>query len=63
VHANNWGDFQIIDGIAVPDVIEISYVRRDQNIIRPSSEFYPTPVDFPCHPERPDIVLGSFRFF
>lgn len=63
VHANNWGDFQIIDGVPVPDVIEISYIRRDEHTIRPSSELYPTPLDAPCHPERPDIVLGSFRFF
>lgn len=63
VHANNWGDFQIIEGIPIPDVIEVSYLRRDRHVIKPSSEFYPTPLDFPCHPDRPDIMLGSFRFF
>lgn len=28
-HANNWGAYQIIQKIAVPDVVEISWLRRD----------------------------------
>ena len=63
VHANNWADFQIIAGVPVPDVLELSYVRRDRVTLRPSTEFFPTPFDVPCHPDRPDIVLGNFRFF
>ncbi len=62
VHANNWADFQIIEGVPVPDVLEVSYVRRDRAIVTPSTEFFPTHFDLPCHPDRPEIVLGSFRF-
>ncbi len=29
IHANNWSAFQIIEGIPVPDVIEVLYLRRD----------------------------------
>lgn len=62
VHANNWAEFQIIEGVPVPDVLEVSYIRRDRAKLVPSMEFFPTPFDVPCHPDRPDIVLGSFRF-
>lgn len=62
VHANNWADFQIIDGVPVPDVLELCYVRRDCAVLAPSTNFYPTHFDQPCHPDRPDIILGSFRF-
>jgi hypothetical protein len=62
VHANNWADFQIIDGVPVPDVLEVSYVRRDRATLVPSTAFFPTPFDVPCHPDRPDIILGNFRF-
>ncbi len=62
VHANNWADFQIMAGVPVPDVLEVSYVRRDRASLTPSTTFFPTPFDVPCHPDRPDIVLGNFRF-
>jgi len=29
-HANNWGDYQIIQKIAIPDVLEISWLRKDR---------------------------------
>jgi|LakMenEpi03Aug12_release.lakeMendotaPanAssembly.Ray.scaffolds.fasta_scaffold71230_5 FkbM family methyltransferase len=29
-HANNWGDYQIIQKIPMPDVVEISWLRKDQ---------------------------------
>jgi hypothetical protein len=63
VHANNWGEFQVIEGVPVPDVLELSYVRRDRAKLVSSSEFFPTYFDTPCNPERPEIILGSFRFF
>jgi hypothetical protein len=62
VHANNWADFQIIEGVPVPDVLEVGYIRRDSHVITPSGAMYPTPFDIPCHPDRPDIMLGNFRF-
>lgn len=62
IHANNWADFRVIEGIPVPDALEAGFVRRDTHGIRPSSALYPTPLDMPCHPDRPDIILGNFRF-
>jgi len=62
VHANNWGEFRVIANVAVPDVLEVSYVRRDRVRLAPSSAIYPTALDAPCHPDRPDIFLGNFVF-
>ena len=63
VHANNWADFQIMEGVPVPDVLEVSYLRRDEHVFTPSTATFPTAFDIPCHPDRPDIMLGNFRFF
>jgi hypothetical protein len=30
-HANNWGAYQIIQRVAVPDVVEISWLRKDRS--------------------------------
>lgn len=62
VHANNWGDYQVVEGIPIPDVLEVSYIRRDRFPLLPSTEFFPTSFDVPCHPEKPEYILGSFRF-
>jgi hypothetical protein len=32
-HANNWGQYEIIKRIAVPDVIEISFLRKDAQAV------------------------------
>ncbi len=34
VHPNNWGKFVIVDGSPFPDVLELSYLRQDQNDIK-----------------------------
>jgi hypothetical protein len=62
VHANNWGRYQIVANVAVPDVLEVSYIRRDILRLASSTKLYPTPIDAPCDPSQPDINLGSFVF-
>ena len=61
-HANNYAPVHIIHGVAVPDVIEMTYCLRSRFDFSPSHELFPTPIDQPCNPENPDIYLGSFRF-
>lgn len=34
VHPNNWGKFVIVDGSPFPDVLELTYLRQDQNNIK-----------------------------
>jgi Methyltransferase domain len=62
VHANNWGRYQIVANVPVPDVLEVSYIRRDIFRLASSTEIYPTPIDAPCDPSQPEIHLGSFVF-
>lgn len=62
VHANNWGGMALIGGIAFPRVVEVTWARRDAYALEPETGFFPTPLDAPCDPSRPDLFLGAFRF-
>jgi hypothetical protein len=62
VHGNNWGVYSIVEGFPVPDVLEVTWVSRSLYSFVRSVEVYPTHLDAPCHPDRPDFFLGSFCF-
>jgi hypothetical protein len=62
VHANNYGNIGFVDGFAVADVIELSYVRSDLVEKKISTGIYPTPIDFPNRPQRPDHLLWFYPF-
>jgi hypothetical protein len=62
VHGNNYGAFRIVEGIPVPDVLEVSFVRRSSYATEPGSESFPTILDRPNNPGAPDIYLGRFAF-
>lgn len=62
VHANNWGGAALIGGVPFPRVLEVTLLRRDAGEFEPESGVFPTELDAPCDPSRPDIFLGAFRF-
>ena len=62
VHGNNCAPLYNVLNIPVPDVIEVSYVLRERHRVCASDETFPSRLDHPNSPERPDILLGSFRF-
>lgn len=62
VHGNNFSGVRIVDGLPVPDCIEISYVRKDLYSFIPSAEVFPGPLDAANDASRPDLDLGTFRF-
>lgn len=62
VHGNNWGRLCVVGGIPLPDVLELSFARRDIGTIVPSDELFPTSLDFPNNPRNHDFFLGGFRF-
>lgn len=62
VHANNYGNIGFVDGFAVADVIELSYVRSDLVEKKISTSIYPTPIDFPNRPQHPDHLLWFYPF-
>jgi hypothetical protein len=62
VHANNHAPVVIVDGVCVADVIEVSYIRSDLCERRPSSAPFPSYLDAPNDPFRPEIPLWFFPF-
>jgi len=62
IHANNYSEIAIIEGVPVPGVVEVTYALRNRFTFLPSHEMFPTALDQPCRPDRPDIFLGPFRF-
>lgn len=62
VHANNFAPFAIVGGVPVPEVLELTLVRKDEGIFSPSQEVFPTPQDMPCNSRHADLYLGQFDF-
>jgi len=60
IHANNWGEFEIISNCATPDVLEVTYVRIDSLGINASNRSNAISPDLnkPCNPAAEDIVLS-----
>jgi hypothetical protein len=59
VHANNYGGIGDVDGIRVPDVMELTYLRRTGLRFEPCIEEFPTTLDRPNDPERADISMSE----
>ncbi len=62
VHANNYSSWNINTGVPLPNVLEMTFARKDLGQFEPSGEIFPTDLDMPCDPKRPDYYLGSFTF-
>jgi hypothetical protein len=62
VHANNCAPCGVVEGIEIADVLELSYVRTSLVERKDSKTAYPTELDFPNDPTRPDIPLPFFPF-
>lgn len=62
VHGNNFGGMAIVEGIGIPDVLELTLVRKADYTFGPSNEVFPTYLDGPNNVSMPDLFLGSFRF-
>lgn len=64
VHANNYyGEMPFyVDGMAVANLLELTYIRSDLVQRRPSQTVYPTSLDYP-NTARPEMFLWFFPFF
>jgi glycosyltransferase involved in cell wall biosynthesis len=61
LHPNNYGPLVLLEGVPIPDVIELSLLRRDLDVFPgPSREPIPGEFDRPNHPQQPDLVLTAF---
>jgi hypothetical protein len=62
IHANNFADWCVVGGMAVPVVVEVTLVRLDQGEFSISDEIFPTSLDMPCWSEAADYHLGHFDY-
>ena len=62
VHSNCAKDFMTVDGLPVPNFLEVSYARRDLCEFAPSRTVFPTELDAPCHAGKPEHRLWFFPF-
>jgi hypothetical protein len=56
VHPNNWGRVELISGVLVPDVLEVTYVRNDL-LSKKISDKEPVGLNYPCNPNGDEIEL------
>ncbi len=59
VHGNNHRPVEMVGGVPIPRVIEATYVRRADHRFAPTRKLFPTELDRPNDPTRPDIFLGA----
>lgn len=62
VHGNNYGGVVLVGGISLPNVIELTLLRKDLGEFAHSKSSYPTPMDMPCNRNHADFYLGNFIF-
>lgn len=64
IHGNNYSDLIEVDSMLVPDVLELSYVRKDlidpQYVEKATKEMYPSPFDYPNNKEKNDYSMDYF---
>lgn len=62
LHANNYGIMALVGGVPIPDVLEVSLLRRDLGILpHAASDPIPGPLDRPNHPLHPDLCMTPFN--
>ncbi len=61
IHANNWSPYDLVNNIPIPNVIEVTYLRKDLigNPITISRQKN-SELNAPNNPNRPEINLGVF---
>lgn len=62
VHANNYGTYDVIANVPIPEAFEISFANRSIYRSEETDEVFPTALDQPNRPDRPDIFLGTMRY-
>ena len=60
LHANNTTGAEMVEGLFIPRLLEISLLRRDRATFTRSLDPIPSALDRPNNPALPDIVLSPF---
>ena len=59
-HPNNWAQFRIIHGVAIPDVIELTFIKKSIFESSSESKLIENPkgnLNSPCNPSKPDYLF------
>ena len=62
LHGNNFGGRVFAGEQAIPQFLEVTFVHRDLYPCEDAAEEFPSSIDVPNDPGRPDLYLGAFRF-
>ena len=62
VHGNNAWPLVNLGSVPFPELLEVTYASRTRYLFELSNEIFPTSLDAPNLPERPDLCLGGFVF-
>jgi len=57
LHANNYGDVASLEGVNIPNVIEITYLRKRGHHFVPAKEHFPTILDIANEPSKSEISM------
>lgn len=61
LHANNYGELVLVNGVPIPDAVELTLLRRDCGVLPGfQAEQIPGPLDHPNDPDRHDLCLTPF---
>ena len=61
VHANNWGAVVNIDGWILPDLLEVTFVNKNNYRFKDSKRFFPTDLDERNVEQLPEVPLGYYN--
>ncbi len=61
IHANNYGNYRMMAGMVLPDVIECTYLSKEKYSFRESEKFFPEDIDNRNQRYWPDILLGRMN--
>ena len=66
VHANNVGGLIVYNPqpeLKLPQFLEATYLRKDLALrIGPTTETFPTPLDYPIDPRKKELTLDFYPF-
>jgi hypothetical protein len=62
LHANSATGAHIVQGMLMPRLLEITFLRRDRSTFAPSHDPIPSPIDRPNMLGQPEIILSPFGF-
>jgi hypothetical protein len=61
LHVNNFGKMFFIEGLSIPQTLELTFMRRDLDLFPSlSTDLIPGPYDSPNCPWAPDVILNLF---